>query len=392
MKKILFISWDGPETSYMEGLFMPIFNEIQKQRECIQFHCIQFSWDNNGKPQKEAAKKFNIAYTLVPIARKPIASLASFYTLLRGHRIIKAYAKKHQIDILMPRSNFPAFMVNRANLRLPIVFDADGLPIEERIDFTDLRKKSFLCFFLKSIEKKTITTSSLVLTRSDFANKYLSENYNVNSNKFFVVYNGRDKNFFKFNQIDRDKIRRKYNLKDKKILVYCGSLDGNKYLLKEMINVFHHFKLSNPNSKFLILSGSKNILENIPNELRKDFIIKNIRYNDVPKFLSASDYSIGIIRNSLSMKAVSAVKLGEYLLIGLPVIFSRNIGNSSTVLDGLENSILYDVNSSCKLSKAVSFLQNQHSINIKKNRERGIKYYSLEKSAESYVRAIERIS
>ena len=31
MKNILFITWDGPQTSYMEGLFMPIFNEIQLQ-------------------------------------------------------------------------------------------------------------------------------------------------------------------------------------------------------------------------------------------------------------------------------------------------------------------------------------------------------------------------
>ncbi len=26
-KNLLFITWDGPQTSYMEGLFMPIFNE-----------------------------------------------------------------------------------------------------------------------------------------------------------------------------------------------------------------------------------------------------------------------------------------------------------------------------------------------------------------------------
>ncbi len=27
MKNLLFITWDGPQTSYMEGLFMPISNE-----------------------------------------------------------------------------------------------------------------------------------------------------------------------------------------------------------------------------------------------------------------------------------------------------------------------------------------------------------------------------
>ena len=27
MKRFLFITWDGPQTSYMEGLFIPISNE-----------------------------------------------------------------------------------------------------------------------------------------------------------------------------------------------------------------------------------------------------------------------------------------------------------------------------------------------------------------------------
>jgi len=390
MKKILFISWDGPQTSYMEGLFMPIFYQIQQQDPSIQFHCLQFSWANEGKAQQEAAKKYQLPYTLIPIYRKPIPSLGSFYSLLQGHKVIKNYVKQHQIDVLMPRSNFPAFMVNRTRLDLPIIFDADGLPIEERIEFSGLKRNSIFHRFLESIEKNIMFNAKIVLVRSEFGIDYFTNKYKISRKKFFVISNGRDKEFFQFNLNDRNSVRKKYGLKDK-VLVYCGSIDGKKYLFEEIIKIFIEYRKINNNAKLMVLSGSNNLLSKIPNTLKKEIILKSLPYKEVPKYLSASDIAIGIIDNTLSMKAVSAIKLGEYLLMGLPTIFSKDIGDSNIILKNLHHAFLFNKFSKSRFQETVSFIKSQEENNLEENRNAGINFFSLEKSAEDYLKAIETI-
>ena len=111
---ILFITWDGPQTSYMEGLFLPIFHQIQKENKYC-FHVIQFTWGTNDRiaiTQKKA-NELGIKYTYKKIHRKPYALLGSLFTILGGTSIIREYINTYKIDIVMPRSTMPSIMVNR---------------------------------------------------------------------------------------------------------------------------------------------------------------------------------------------------------------------------------------------------------------------------------------
>src|SRR5690554_5492319 len=138
MINILFITWDGPQTSYMEGLFLPIFQKISES-ENIQFHVMQFTWadENRTASIQKAAEKMGIHYTAEKVYRKPMASIGSLLTIQSGTKKIKKYIQEHEIDVVMPRSTFPAMMVNALkNGELKVIFDADGLPIEERVDFS----------------------------------------------------------------------------------------------------------------------------------------------------------------------------------------------------------------------------------------------------------------
>ena len=82
MKNLLFITWDGPQTSYMEGLFMPIFHEIAQQAD-FQFHVIQFTWADETKIRQtqNAAEKLGIKYLALPITRKPNVPVGSLFTV-----------------------------------------------------------------------------------------------------------------------------------------------------------------------------------------------------------------------------------------------------------------------------------------------------------------------
>ena len=167
MKNILFITWDGPQTSYMEGLFMPIFEQIQKQN-AYRFHIIQFTWGTKERISitQKKARELNIRYTAKKIYRKPNATLGSFFTISKNLSFLKKYIKENNIQIVMPRSIMPSIMVNRLKKgTYKTLFDADGLPIEERIDFSGLKEKSFLYNFLKKEEAMMLRNADTVIPR-----------------------------------------------------------------------------------------------------------------------------------------------------------------------------------------------------------------------------------
>lgn len=396
MKKILFISWDGPQTSYMEGLFFPIFEEIQKHSN-FQFHVLQFTWANAAKIDlvKEAANQAGIKYTVATISRKPIVSIGSFLTVLKGTKILQKYIKAHQIDILLPRSTFPAMMVNRLKLNdVQIIFDADGLPIEERVDFSGLSRKSFTYKYLKKQETKLLKRADKVITRSEKAiNVHISNIGKSLRSKFSVVTNGRNSHHFKPCKEQRHRIRKALKLDKETILfVYCGSL-GPQYGWEEMIEIFKLYHKADRNAHFLILTGNLNFAETNLDEALEDLCtIKSVPFIEVPNYLSAADIAFAIRKPTYSMLGVAPIKLGEYLLMGLPTIASKNIGDSDKILQQTPNCFVYDESDTDIKNKTLDFILNNKKINHKEIRSVGLNYFSLNRSIESYLDALKSIS
>ena len=53
MRNILFITWDSPETRYLERLFLPIFTGLRARG--YRFHVLQFSWGSEEIAEARAA-------------------------------------------------------------------------------------------------------------------------------------------------------------------------------------------------------------------------------------------------------------------------------------------------------------------------------------------------
>lgn len=393
---MLFITWDGPQTSYMEGLFMPIFSQIRKT-ENIEFHVLQFTWAGKEKVAhvRKVADSMGIQYQAVPICRKPIALLGSIFTLFKGIRIIRDYIKNHGIDIVMPRSTMPAIMMNRLKSQnIKILFDADGLPLEERVDFSGLSTSGQQYKWLKKEETKLLTKANGVITRShkavDIHIKNIGEQYR---SKFAVVFNGRDVTQFQPDENHREQTRKELNFEaEETIFVYCGSL-GPQYGWKEMIAVFEKFHAENPTSKFLILSGNAEFtLDKIPAAISDSVIVKSIPFHEVPKYLNCADIAFAIRKPTFSMQGVAPIKLGEYLLMGLPTIASKGIGDTDDILSKLPQCFLFDHADAEAVDKAVRFSLESNDVASKNEiRDVTINYFSLEKSAESYRAAFRKL-
>jgi len=394
-KNILFITWDGPQTSYMEGLFMPIFAEIQKKSN-YKFHVIQFTWGSNERIAitQEKAVALDIIYNSYKINRKPVATIGSLITLYKGIKYLRKYIKKNSIDIVMPRSTMPTIMVNRLKIQdLKILFDADGLAIEERVDFSGLTKTSKQYRFFSKEERKIVAEAQGVITRSQKAIEYhLAKNSRLDATKFDVVFNGRNVSFFNFNPDSKVEIQKKLGFTDaNKVFVYCGSL-GAQYCWDEMLAIFTDCYTKDANFRFLILSGNPEFLDNkIPNELQSKITVKKVPFEQVPQYLSVANFAFAIREPKPSMQAIAPIKLGEYLLMGIPTIASMGIGDSEAILQDIPNCHLYNHSDIDKTKKAVTFVTQNKPVLKQEIRNKALHYFSLEKSAESYIIALDKL-
>ncbi|MEX2591327.1 MAG: glycosyltransferase [Anditalea sp.] len=394
-KKILFITWDGPQTNYLESLFFPIFSGLQQKSNC-RFHVVQFSWAEKEKQEQLAqlAKEKGISYTHFRISRKPHPMFGTLITLVKGVGFLKRYILQHGINTLMPRSTLPAMMVNFIpSSGLKVIFDADGLPLEERIDFSGLNTKGCQYQFLKKQETRMLRTADLVLTRSDKANRIHLRNIGEKfSSKFFKVSNGRDEFFFGLDSNTRERFRKKLGLVPKQLLmVYCGSL-GPQYGWESMINLFEAIAKIKPKSRFLILTGEDAYLENrIPKTIDQQVTIIKGPYEDIPAWLNAADMAFAIREPMFSMQGVAPIKLGEYLLMGLPTIASKGIGDTEDLLGNKPFVHLFDHQKKGEVDKVLAWMEQQVFFDRLIIRQFAIKHFTLARSVSDYKNALESL-
>lgn len=377
---------------------MPILNEVTKNHSVV-FHILQFSTKNNLQIEalQKKAENFGFAYKHFRIAHLPISILGILFTLLKGRNHIKKYVKNNEIDIVFPRSTMPCIMINllKNNLKKQkIIFDADGLPLEERIENGTFTRESIFYKLLAHQEKKIISKADTVIIRSNFSIEYhLSKNKGLDLKKFYRVENGRDASKFKFNATERVNIRLELGVKeDEKLLIYIGSL-GEKYALKEMISIFFLLCKSDSKIKFLILTPSIEYLNQTINAgLREKLIIRTVEFEKVPKYLFAADIAFNLINQSISMRAAAATKLGEYLMAGLPVIVTSKIGDNDYIFEDKSFCCLLENHSDEELEKAVNWI-NSYNNNTSRNEISyfGEQNFSIEKSSKSYQLALDSL-
>lgn len=395
-KKVLFITWDGSQTSYMEGLFMPIFHEVMQQDPSLEFHILQFTWAGAEKTDqvKKIGESLGIVYNSIPIMKKPFAALGSLVSLFFGDKKIGSYIRQNDIDIVMPRSTFPALMVQRIrNKNFQVIFDADGLPIDERVDFAGLKKGNRQYRWMKSIERQTLLHADAVITRSQKAIEIHLQSIGEHfRNKFSVVFNGRNTKQFVLNQNFRDNARKELGIENELLWIYAGSL-GHQYCWEEMLQIFDCSLRVRP-SKFLVLTGNLSFAsERLPERLRDYIIVKSVTFDKIPYYLNAADVAFALRKPTFSMQGVAPIKLGEYLLTGLPTIASNGIGDTDDILQNFKECFIFNHDNETKYQNTLleHWIREIEVIDRALIRDKAISFFSLEKAAESYIKAIKNI-
>ena len=271
--------------------------------------------------------------------------------------------------------------------RLELVFDADGLPIQERVDFSGLVEGSLMHRLLCRIETKMLKKADKVLVRTQrSAEIHLQNLPHVSPSKFFKVGNGRNEKLFFYDQPDKE-TRAKLGVKeDELLLVHSGSLGGG-YEIDRMYLLLQTLLTSGVAAKLLFLTrDEKTARALIPDALRSDVIVFSVEFSFIPEILRASDIGICFRKKARSIAGISPIKLGEYLMCGLPVLISEGIGD----LDEMFSTVHF-VWTAKDSSDSKEFLQWQQTVR-KLDRaaiaEFGRTNFSLESTLDSYERAL----
>jgi glycosyltransferase involved in cell wall biosynthesis len=393
MKKVLFLTWDGPEVNYLEGLFLPIFEQLAEFK--YEFHVIQYTWGAKKTEVEKNCAERRIRYTRINILRKPSATIGSFFTLWRSQSRVRSYIKKNKIDIIMPRSIFPlmvALKMKKSMPKLKMVFDADGLALDERIDFAAWSPKSKVYRWLRDLEYRGLLWADLTLTRTEEAKKvlYARAGAGIKESSIFLIGNGRNTEQFQIQKAASVKARKKELsiAPEDLVLIYVGSV-GEQYLVPEMLAFLKYFN-SKQSTKLILLTKGQNYVRTILGEfpdLEQKVILKSVSIDEVPDYINLADFGLAFRQPSFSMKAVAPIKVGEYLLCGKPVISTPGIGDTEQIFKEHNcGYIIKDFNHDqfdelCEKMKATPFQSNEL-------RAIGMKYFSLEATVKQYHKAL----
>lgn len=398
---VLFVTWDGPQVSYLESLFLPIFHRLSDHG--IRFHVLQFTWGGDRKIacSRSACESLGISYRAVHILRKPLA-LGSLLTAFSGNIIIGRAIRDLDIDIVMPRSTLPALstLLTLRNRSIPIVFDADGLPLDERVDFGGHSQLSLTYRFLRDIEAQAVRRADAILTRTGRAVDILHARAGAGTkkDKFYVVTNGRDPTAYTPGTPEqRHDLRKSLSIAPSApLIVYAGSL-GEQYCINEMFRFFEAIRTLRSDTRFLLLTGSlavaKSYLKLFPG-LENLCIIRNVESNKVSSYLGAADLGLALRYPSFSMQGVAPIKIGEYLLCGLPLLLARGAPPNAGDLPPNTSMHLNSFDKSDFTNAAIWFVQqvlsNRESYR-QSTRAAGLKLFSLDASVRSYASALEAV-
>lgn len=335
---------------------------------CIPLHYLIMNWKSEHSELVSYSKVLQGNIYIVPVFRsKTKFNLIS--TLIKGLFLFRYSAiKKPGTDnvVIQTRSffNLPALkLVKRLLKNTKVIYDMRGSASAEYLNSFGINSESDLkqhnqikkLYSIVKSERDMIDFSDKTFCVSNNLKQYvLAYSKNIDADKLTVIPGGADKNVFFYDSQLSVKTRQKLGLSDKQVFVYCGRLT-HYWHKSELIFQYASILLEkHPDMFFICLT--KDISK--ANELMR---INNIDLNrvlckfsespaEINEIYNAADFGILFRDEILTNKVSSPTKLAEYLLAGLPVLISKEVGDYS----GLVSKFKFGIVTANDISELVS--------------------------------------
>lgn len=324
--------------------------------------------------------------------------LSTIYDIYKLKHKAKLLHKKNNFSIVHCRSYIASFagLFLKKQYGIKFIFDMRGFYADERIDGSlwDLKNPLFNAvykyFKRKEIEFLQYADFTVTLTNAAKEIIHAWPVFAENKPDIEIIPCCADLEHFSPDKIryeDQEKLRNELHItKDNFILSYLGSL-GTWYMADEMMQFFKYlleikseafFLIITPDNpeKILQISGKHGVPES-------SVIIRKAERNDVPLFLSLSNFSIFFIKPVFSKKASSPTKMGEIMGMGIPIICNAGVGDVDKIMNECNIGILIkDLNVQEMINGIKEIFQNTFLPSEIRNKAEG--FYALSNGVKIY--------
>ncbi len=282
---------------------------------------------------------------------KRFSALATAWDILRGTVRVWRMHRRLAFDVLHCRVHVPAVMAAAARKfmrRKPrILFDIRGFFPEEFVDGGLWPEGGILFRSAKRVERWLMKESDGFAVLTEKARNILfpeskDTGFDAQGRPVEVIPCCVDfeRRFSGDPVLERDRIRRELNLKERQVIVHVGAL-GGLYLAAEIADLMAAARLRRPDLFCLFLTQSnRNIIEPLLLErgfTKADYFIGRVPPVEIGSYLYASDIGLSVVKATFATQSRSPTKIPEYLACGLPIIANAGVGDVDKLI--VENGV-----------------------------------------------------
>jgi glycosyltransferase involved in cell wall biosynthesis len=339
--KTLYLCYFGLRQPLVQTQVIPYLQEIAK--DGVETHLLTFdtpseTWTRDQiETERQALAEKGIEWHSLTY-HKRFSIIATAYDVLAGSYLVWKLLRRHKIDVLHARVHVPmlmAVLARKFSGRKPkILFDIRGFFPEEYVDGGNWKKDGLLFKTAKRIEKRLLREADAFVVLTEKARDILfpeSRATDADSSGRPVEVIPCCVDIGRFSRDGaREKIRSEYELNDRLVVAYVGSL-GTWYMADEMADLFAAAREKDPSAYALVLTQSEYGI--MSERLRErgftdgDFVVKTVSHSEIPEYINAADIAVSFIKPCFSKLSSSPTKIAEYLAGGVPIVTNRGVGD-----------------------------------------------------------------
>lgn len=341
-KEVLYISSDGLTDPLGQSQIIPYLSGLSRNGFSISILSLEKNdrFLTGEKKIRTILQADNIAW--IPLKyRSNLPFISQFFNYLSLQKRAKQIVVNKKIDFTHARSYIAALAAFhiKNKLNTAFIFDMRGFWADERVEGNIWRlsnpvHKLVFNFFKRKEKQLLIAADALICLTEEAKSDILNRQLNIKENKLSVIPCCADFNLFNYTKIKKEElnqIKKTTGISEQAFVIsYVGSL-GTWYMLEEMLLFFKEIQKRKKEAVFLFITpDSSSVIFNATKKTGINTssvkIVSSSREN-MPYYISLSNWSVFFIKPSYSKKASSPTKLAEILGCGIPVITNWGIGD-----------------------------------------------------------------
>lgn len=349
---VLYLTHDGLTDPLGESQIIPYLIQLSAKGFSITVISLEKIARKYNRYQivKQQLEEANISWVPLDYADS-IPVISQFMNYKKLLKVSRKRACKVKFQLVHCRSYLAGLcgMKLKHEYGLKFLFDIRGFWADERIDGEIWNMNNpvhnVLYKFFKKAERRLFRTADHVISLTKEAKRYIIRHFGVPEDSITVIPCCADDAVFhlSINPEAIGTLAKEFKSSSSDfILGYAGSL-GTWYMVHEMVEFFEQLHQLKPGSKFYIASNDPcpSWLQDHPLYGNK-IILKTLTRDQMPAFYSLLDASVYFIKPTFSKLASSPTKLAELMIMGIPVVVNKGIGDQDQIIADSKGGVIIE--------------------------------------------------